>query len=318
MSDVSLFRISARAAVEIAPQPAPIEKSLQQIFEANLETLLGVRFLATEYSTGPVHGGRIDTLGLDEDGSPVIIEYKRTLNENVINQGLFYLDWLMDHRREFQWLVMDVLGREVADTVEWGAPRLLCIAGDFTRYDNHAVKQIARNIELLRYRRFGSDLMMIELVHAPTTTSRTLTALRPGPVATEESEASVAAESRDSRRSDLISYRLQNASAETRDVWDAVIAIVQSLGDDVQVKELKLYYAAKRLKNFCCLEVYPNKRIVLAYLRLDPSSISLESGFTRDMRGIGHFGTGDLEVRMSSLEDVTRAQPLLQRAYEGG
>jgi RecB family endonuclease NucS len=56
-----------------------------------------VRFLASEHATGRVHGGRIDTLGLDENHAPVIIEYKRAINENVINQGLFYLDWLLDH-----------------------------------------------------------------------------------------------------------------------------------------------------------------------------------------------------------------------------
>ena len=93
MSDIKLFRVAAGAPVsELATQSPQVEKSLQNLFEKNLEALLGVRFLATEFSTGPVHGGRIDTLGIDEDGSPVIIEYKRSTNENVINQGLFYLD----------------------------------------------------------------------------------------------------------------------------------------------------------------------------------------------------------------------------------
>jgi hypothetical protein len=87
--------------------------------------------------------------------SPVILEYKRASNENVINQGLFYLDWLMDHRKDFQWLVMEKLGKVAADGVDWSAPRLICIAGDFNRYDDHAVKQMQRNIELIRYRRFG-------------------------------------------------------------------------------------------------------------------------------------------------------------------
>jgi hypothetical protein len=63
-----------------------------------MDTLFGVQFLASEYSTGKVHSGRIDSLVLDENGSPVIFEYKRSTNENVINQGLFYLDWLLDHR----------------------------------------------------------------------------------------------------------------------------------------------------------------------------------------------------------------------------
>src|SRR3954451_16020093 len=155
MSDVKLFKIDGNHVRELAGDALQVEKSLQVLFEANLEPLLGVRFLATEYSTGPVHGGRIDTLGIDEDGSPVIIEYKRAVNENVINQGLFYLDWLMDHKKDFQWLVMEKLGADVAKSVDWSAPRLVCIAGDFSRYDEHAVKQIARNIELIRYRRFS-------------------------------------------------------------------------------------------------------------------------------------------------------------------
>jgi hypothetical protein len=42
---------------------------------------------------------------LDENGSPVVVEYKRTLNENVITQGLFYIDWLLDYKAEFILLV---------------------------------------------------------------------------------------------------------------------------------------------------------------------------------------------------------------------
>src|SRR5690606_37636445 len=145
-SDIKLFQIADGRLGELDPQAPQIEKSLQTLIESNLETLLGIRFLGTEYSTGPVHGGRIDTLGIDEDGTPVIIEYKRTVSENVINQGLFYLDWLLDHKKDYQWLVMDKLGQKVANAVDWSQPRLLCIASDFTRYYSYAVNQINRAI----------------------------------------------------------------------------------------------------------------------------------------------------------------------------
>lgn len=102
--------------------------------EANLQTLLGIRFLASEFSTGRVHGGRIDPLGLDENNSPVIIEYKRSVDENAINQGLYYLDWLMDHQADFKWLVMEKLGADVAAAIDWSTPRLLCVAADFTKF----------------------------------------------------------------------------------------------------------------------------------------------------------------------------------------
>lgn len=312
MSDIKLFTLHETGIVEVPAQSAQIEKSLQILFEANLEILLGVRFLATEYSTGPVHGGRIDTLGLDEDGSPVIIEYKRAVNENVINQGLYYLDWMMDHKREFQWLVMERLGKDAADKVEWSSPRLVCIAGDFTRYDGHAVKQINRNIELLRYRRFGDDLLMIELLHAPKV-AKTATPAS-GPTNLAEPALGSGADPYFAQR---IDYRVAQASPELRDLYQAVADFLTGLGDDVQVKELKQYIAFKRIKNFVCAEVYPQSKIVTCFLKVDPDSVALEKGFTRDMRKIGHYGTGDLEVTLRTVDDLAKAQPLFQRAYDG-
>lgn len=319
MSDIKLFHFNGGQVTELAGAAVQVEKSLQELFEANLEALLGIRFLASEHSTGAVHGGRIDTLGVDEDNSPVIIEYKRSVNENVINQGLFYLDWLLDHRKEFQWLVMERLGQDVASSVDWSAPRLLCIAGDFTRYDEHAVKQIARNIELIRYRRFGEDLLMLELVHVPKTSklngSKVITevkspsSLQPTPEIIPENDPYL---------SQRMSYRLSQSSADLRDIYDAVYQFLIGLGDDVQVKELKLYTAFKRLKNFVCMEIYPQSRTVTLFLKLEPDTVPLESGFTRDVSNVGHFGTGDLQVTLKSMADFEKAQPLLLRAYEGG
>lgn len=110
MSDLKLFRIDCGVASELRGTSVALERSLHQVIERNLEPLFGVRLLASEYSTGVKHGGRMDSLGIDENYSPVIFEYKRAVNENVINQGLFYLDWLMDHRADFKMLVLERLG----------------------------------------------------------------------------------------------------------------------------------------------------------------------------------------------------------------
>lgn len=317
MSDIKLFRFTKDGVTELAGAAVQVEKSLQNLFEANLEALLGIRFLASEHSTGPAHGGRIDTLGLDEDNSPVIIEYKRAVNENVINQGLYYFDWLLDHRKDFQWLVMERLGPDAAKAVDWSAPRLLCIAGDFTRYDEHAVKQIARNIELIRYRRFGEDLLMMELVHAPKTARLSTSTPQKSP-ATETASAGSSEDDADPYWMNRMSYRLSQASTDLRDIYDAIQQFLIGLGDDVQVKELKQYTAFKRIKNFTCLQIYPQARSVVAYLKLDPSTVELEDGFSRDVTNVGHYGTGDLELSLKSMADFDKAQPLLRRAYEGG
>jgi len=272
---------------------------------SSVTCLLGVRFLASEYSTGPVHRGRIDSLGLDENGCPVIVEYKRHSNENVINQGLFYLDWLLDHMADFELLVLKTMGKDATESIQRDSPRLLCIAGDFTRYDVHAVQQIERNVELIRYRHYGDDLLLLELVHTRS--------VEPIPSA---SDGTAVASGAPKVAYKTISETIAQLDGELKDLYESVVEACQSLGDDVQVNTTKYYLAFKRLKNFACLEVHPNAKKVNLFLRLNPDEVDLDEGFTRDMRGIGHYGTGDLEVTITSTADLERAIPLIQSSYE--
>ena len=122
----------------------------------------------------------------------------------------------------------------------------------------------------------------------------------------------------DKYSSQRISNRIAKAPQEVSDIYVALTAFLTGLGDDVQIKKLKFYIAFKRIKNFACVEVYPQAKTVAAYLKIDPTTVAIEEGFTRVVRQIGHFGTGDLEVSMKSLDDFAKAQPLFVRAYEGG
>ena len=301
MTDIKLFSLRDGNAKEIPGSASPLEKSLQELIERNLGPMLGLRLLGSEYATGPKHGGRIDTLGIDENASPVIIEYKRATNENVINQGLFYLDWLLDHRAEFKLLVLEKLGNGSAANIDWTAPRLLCIAGGFTRYDEHAVQQINRNIELIRYKRFGDKLLMLELVNATVAHQEGTT----GGKTTSPAGGNK-----------TISDTLRELEGKLQDLFQEIRNHLLALGDDVQEKTLKFYVAFKRLRNFACVEVHPSKAVVTVYLKVSPEKITLEEGFTRDVRHVGHFGTGDLEVSIRTLEDFERAKPLFLESYE--
>lgn len=310
MADIKLFRLADGKTSELQVQSAAVERSLQTLIEQNLESLLGIRFLKSEYFTGRVHNGRIDTLGLDEDNTPVIIEYKRRTDENVINQGLFYLDWLLDHKAEFQLRVQEVLGDQAASTIDWSEPRLICIAGDFTRYDEHAVQQIARSIDLVRDRRYGDELLLLELANGSwgsneqASVTPVLLNIQPElPLDRPQS-----------------TYRtfpelLERASPELKELWRAIQAFLLGLGDDVQTKQLKYYVAFRRLRNFSSVEVHPVSKLVTVYLKLDISKISLEDGFSRDVRDIGHYGTGNVELTIRNEIDFEKAKPLMMMAY---
>ncbi|HWR03799.1 MAG TPA: DUF5655 domain-containing protein [Humidesulfovibrio sp.] len=299
MSDIKLFRTGPQGVAELKGQSLALERSLQALMEKNLETLLGVRFLASEYSTGAKHKGRIDTLGIDENRCPVIIEYKRTTNENVISQGLFYLDWLMDHQAEFKLLVLDKLGKKEADGIEWSGPRLLCIAGDFTRYDEHAVRQMNRNIELIRYRHFPDGFLILERVNSVS--AETI------PVGPKEITA---------KHYKSVSEHLAQAPEALKELYHALEDTLQGLGDDVEKKVVKCYIAFKRIKNFACVEVRVKEQRLLVYVKCPATPENLIEGFTRDLSNIGHFGTGDFEITIRNRDDLSRAQRFFELSYQ--
>lgn len=108
-----MFRIEGKKLRQAKIIQFSAEKELQKLIEDNLLSVFKINFIASKFSTGERHGGRIDTLGLDENKNPVIIEYKKTERENIINQGLFSLDWLVDHKGDFEIAARDKLGGEI-------------------------------------------------------------------------------------------------------------------------------------------------------------------------------------------------------------
>ncbi|RYH65982.1 MAG: DUF91 domain-containing protein [Alcaligenaceae bacterium] len=325
MSDIKLFRLIGGTATELQGSASDLEKPLQTLIEANLQPLLNIRFIASEHSTGKTHGGRIDSLGLDENNCPVILEYKRSVGENVINQGLFYLDWLLDHKAEFKLLVLDKLGTAAADAIDWSAPRVVCIAADFTKYDGHAVQQIGRNIELIRYRQFGGDLLLLESVNAGSDagSSKTTTAKPPKATPSKLAEAvnvlpaavdPIGAKGTGPDKS--FAELLVNLPEPMQLLLASLEGYTLSLGDDVQRKELRLYLAFKRLKNFATVVLH-RRNYLLLYLHVDPATALPVLLNARDVTNIGHWGTGNLEVTLTTQADLDAVKPFIMVAYEG-
>lgn len=297
MSDIKLFSIK-ETVQELPASAVSLERELQNLIEQHMLTFFGVNFLKSEYITS--NGGRIDSLGVDENNCPVIFEYKRTSTENVINQGLFYLDWIMDHKADVELLVMKTLGKSISDKLDWSMPRLICVAGDFTKYDEYAVKQINRNISLIRYKKFGTSLLLFELVN-----SNTAQPVKPIPPIDKPGKLS---------GDKTFEEQLSITNQDLKNIYFSIRDFILALGDDVTENQLKLYTAFKKIKNIICVEVYQKQ--ILLHLRLDPDAIELESGFTRDMRNVGHFGTGDLQIIIKTASDFEKAKSFIIRAYE--
>lgn len=294
MAEIKLFSLN-EGVKECTSSEIVLEKELQTLIEQNMETFFGVRFLKSEYA---IMNGRMDSIGIDENNSPVIFEYKRSQNENVINQGLFYLDWLLDHKADFKLLVIEKLGMESADGIDWSVPCVICIAHDFTKYDLHAVNQMQRNIKLVSYRKYDNGLLLFEHLNAPNVKPMT----ENGVMDSEKNNA---------QKSHI--EKLATVSDNMKNLYHSICDFIESFGDDITANQLKLYLAYKKVQNLVCIEIY-NKQILL-FVKLNPETVKLESGFTRDMRNIGHYGTGDLQIIIKNASDFEKAKPLFERAY---
>ncbi|MER6305009.1 endonuclease NucS domain-containing protein [Streptomyces sp. NPDC001657] len=293
MSGLKLFHTKNGGMTEVTPRLAEVEADVQELIEAHMETMLGVRFLASEYVIDCADGGRIDSLGIDENNAPVIVEFKRGTDAGAIHQGLYYMSWLMAHKDAFQNLVRDRLGAAVASQILWRAPRLICVAGDFTRYDAHAVREHRRSIDLVRYRYFGNEHIGLETVASVTGQS--------------------AATMRARRRAAVLpSPRRQGGPMP--ELTEAVDEVLLGLGDGITRVQRKQYRAYQRLRNFACV-CPPQQTKLLVYLKADPKEVGLIPGFTRDVTGLGHHGTGDLELQLRTERDLERAQDLFRLSY---
>ena len=264
-----------------------------------MQTFFGITFLRSEYA---ITNGRIDSIGIDENNCPVIIEYKRSVSENVINQGLFYLDWLLDHKADFKLIVIDKLGMDKANEIDWSMPCVICVANDFTRFDEHAVNQMQKNIRLVRYKQFGDDLILLEQINAPNvaplknTSSTDLTATSKG------------------KTDKTFDEYLASAEPKIKKIYEGLHDYIMSLGDDISENRLKLYAAYKKIKNVICLEI--RVKSIMVYLRLNPSDIEVVDGFCRDVSTIGHWGTGDVELTVKNEADFNKAKDYILKAYQ--
>lgn len=297
MADIKLFSTD-KNVTELEATSVTLEKELQTLIEQNMPAFFGVTFLKSEHQ---ITNGRIDSLGLDENNSPVIFEYKRSTNENVINQGLFYLDWLLDHKADFKLLVMDKLGAEASNNIDWSVPCVICIANDFTKYDEHAVNQMQRNIKLVRYKKFGDGLILFEHLNVP----------KVNPLTDTGDTGTATSKSAPSDKTFLMQYAA--APKAMQNTYDSIKNYILSLGDDIIENQLKLYIAFKKVKNFVCAEIYKDK--ILLNMKINPDTLTLEPNFTKDIRNIGHWGTGDLQVIVKNAADFEKAKVLINRAY---
>jgi hypothetical protein len=137
---VRIFCIKGAKLVEIKEEEFPLEHEIQRLTEANLQGLFDLVPVRSEFE---LHGLRIDTLAFDKDSSGfVIIEYKKDRNFSVVDQGVAYLNLMLNNKADFILEYNEASSSSEPlkrEDVDWSQSRIIFIAPEFTRYQQYAI-----------------------------------------------------------------------------------------------------------------------------------------------------------------------------------
>ncbi|MBN1440209.1 MAG: hypothetical protein JW929_12445 [Anaerolineales bacterium] len=305
-----LYQISDHKLAIVEIQKFPSEKHLQALIERNLETVFNCRFVASELPTGAKHGGRIDTLAISEENNPVIIEYKKKETGELVTQSLYYLAWIHDHRGDYEVAVRKSLGNNLE--VDWSDVRVICISPNYSKFDLHAVNVMGANIELWTYRLYKDQSLYLEKIQtqeASGVEGKTGGTKTHGKMGAGKKAAITRASGNYS-----FEEHITGKSEKVREIALAVQEFI--LGIDPAIEEFpkKNYVAYRISQNIVCMEVMKQQAVL--WIKLIPKEIGPLPKIARDMTNIGHYGTGNLEMTLKSLDDLETAKPFIEAAHK--
>ena len=296
-----LFKIdNLKEVTQLHTERTREEKYIQRLFEKNLPDVLDldVRFLKSEYRTD---NGRIDTLGIDKKNSPVIIEYKKEQNSCIIPQALYYLDWLLGHKGDFESLCRDKgIDEKRIKNLDWSSPRIICVAEGYNKFDLNAVKRINHNIELMKFEIYEENILLVEHVNQEKFKKTTA----------QDKEDKELKESQ--KEYSLEGYLEEKGSDKTKELFYTLKERILNLDSEI-VETVKKHYISYRLAKIFASVVVKKDDIKIF---LKPKKDELKNAEkVEDFSKKGHLGVGYSGVTINPEENLDEYFNLIEQAY---
>lgn len=291
---MALFAVEQGKVSIIQSREFVDETALQKLFDDNLEDITGVRLIESQYS---IPNGRIDSLGIDEQATPVVIEYKWGYDPGAIIQGLFYLRWVKENRRTFEMLVREKFGNL---KVNWSsAPRLLIIAKQFSDKEVSAIGLVSASVELKRYSFYG-NLLSVEDV----------TPLKSIAVAKVGKEPVIAKEGKN------VDDLVKRAPPALKNLFFDLRSSVLGLGDDVREKVGGWYCDYRKSSTFATVIPQSKNNRLLIYIKMGDKTIEDPQKLTSPIPSSYGYGKLNTQFEVSETSQLGYAMQLIKQAYD--
>ncbi|NLP58560.1 DUF5655 domain-containing protein [Lutibacter sp. B1] len=299
---MNLYLYSKNKVKSVKENPFKLEKEIQSIFENNLNDITGLQIVKSEFT---IKNKRVDTLAYDKVSNAfIIIEYKRSKNISVVDQGFTYLSLMLENKADFIVEYNETLKSSIKRTdVDWSQTRVIFVSTGFTENQKTATnfKDIA--IELWEIKRYENNLISINQIKK----SKSAESIKPI-TATNAMLNAVTSEIKVYTEED----HTANKSDEIIELYETYRNAITNLTDDIEIEPKKLYIAFKKNKNIADIVIL--KKGLKLFINLSKGNLNDPKKLMRDVSNTGHWGNGDYELVIKNTDDLEYIMSLIKQA----
>jgi predicted transport protein len=303
---MALFELNGSGKLkEIPEKEFKLEIDLQKICENNIGSLLGLKFIKSEFS---IENYRFDTLAYDEENkSFVIIEYKKGQNYSVIDQGYAYLATMLNNKADFILEFNENFDVSLKrNDIEWSQSKIIFISQNFNKFQKDTINFKDLPIELYEIKRFEDGIISFDEIKGNR-------------ISTSIKNVSIGNEAVQKVSSEIKKYTLDDClstgTQETIELFEEFRNRIEEMLPDIKIEPKKLYIAfRKNKKNIVDFRI--QKKQLKIWLNIKKGELNDNKSLFRDVSDIGHWGNGDYETAITDNEYLEYILSLIKEVYK--
>ena len=300
---MQIYQTKEQKLVELTEDPFRLEKEIQSLFESNLYSFTGLEFIKSEFT---IKNNRIDTLAFDPESQAfVIIEYKRERNYSVIDQGVSYLNLMLEYKADFIVEYNESQSQHLKrQDVDWSQTRIIFVSPSFTDFQKQSTNFKDLGIELWEIKRYQDGIVSVN----PLQKTKSAPSIKQVQIVESEDIKKIAKEIQQYDED----YHLADKTDDIKELYERFRDAILNLAPDLEINAQKLYITFKKSKrNVVYIEV--QKKILRFTLNAKIGSLDDPKTLLRDVSTIGHWGVGDYRMDVSDTENLEYILSLIKQ-----
>lgn len=306
MSKITLYKLEANNKAEIIiEKPFKLEREMQKVFEDNLGVIMGLEMVKSEFTT---KDKRIDTLAFDrQSNSFVIIEYKRDKNNSVFDQGITYLNLMLNYKADFVLEYNENMKNNLSrNKIDWSQSRVVFVSSDFTENQIQATNFKDFAIELWEVKRYSNNTISINNIGK----SKSAPSIKPI-LEKNNTYQEISKEIKVYSEED----HLQGKPDEIIELYEKFKNAILNLKDGIEIVYRKLYIGY-RYNNSAISDIEIQSKQLKLYININKGQLDDPKGLMRDISNVGHWGNGDYQTLIKNDNDLEYIMSLIKQAIK--